>query len=65
MSIWFALPGCHWMRLLRSKHRRPWLKADLEKYKADYDSDEDNFKIRFKKGKKPLITLLRDIIQTS
>jgi len=53
------------MRLLRSKHRRPWLKADLEKYKADYDSDEDNFKIRFKKGKKPLITLLRNIIQTS
>jgi hypothetical protein len=65
MGILIALPGCYWTRLLRSKCRQPWLKADLEKYKPDYDSDEDNVKIRCGKGKKPFITLLRDIIQTS
>ena len=31
-------------------------------YKAEYDSDEDKVKIRFEKGKKPLITLLKDTI---
>ena len=70
----FSKPRLKWVFELRSQvvighascdlSRQPWLKADLEKYKPDYVIDVD-VKIRCGKGKKPFITLLRDIIQTS
>ncbi|PNF38037.1 hypothetical protein B7P43_G02372 [Cryptotermes secundus] len=49
-----TVTGFSWPRLLQSQCKRPWLKLDLEKYKGDFDSDEDNAKTRCERALKEL-----------